>query len=66
MVGVCLAPVAAALGRAAGSAHLASGQRADGPPARGRPASVVVTGLATWAVLGGTSLAREAQAIGRL
>jgi adenosylcobinamide-phosphate synthase len=26
----------------------------------------VVTGLATWAVLGGTSLAREAQAIGRL
>ena len=25
-----------------------------------------MTALATWAVLGGTSLAREAQAIGRL
>ena len=53
MVAVCLAPVAAA--------GLA------GQLARGRPsASVAVTALATWAVLGGTSLAREAQAIGRL
>jgi adenosylcobinamide-phosphate synthase len=54
MVAVCLAPVAAA-GLAG---QLASAHR---PSAR-----VVVTGLATWAVLGGTSLAREAQAIGRL
>ena len=54
MVAVCLAPVAAA-GLAAG------------PLARGRPsASVAMTALATWAVLGGASLAREAQAIGRL
>jgi adenosylcobinamide-phosphate synthase len=54
MVAVCLVPVAAA-GLAAG--HLA----------RGRPsASAVGAGLATWAVLGGTSLAREAQAIRRL
>ena len=53
MVAVCLAPVAAA--------GLA------GQLARGRPAaSVAVTAMATWAVLGGTSLAREAQAIGRL
>jgi adenosylcobinamide-phosphate synthase len=53
MVAVCLAPVAAA--------GLA------GQLTRGRPAaSVAVTALATWAVLGGTSLAREAQAIGRL
>ena len=54
MVAVCLAPVAAA-GLAG---QLASAHR---PSAR-----VLVTGLATWAVLGGTSLAREAQAIGRL
>ena len=54
MVAVCLAPVATA-GLAG---QLASAHR---PAAR-----VVVTGLATWAVLGGTSLAREAQAIGRL
>jgi adenosylcobinamide-phosphate synthase len=54
MVAVCLAPVAAAgLAGQLASAHRPS-------------ASVVVTGLATWAVLGGTSLAREAQAIGRL
>ena len=54
MVAVCLAPAAAA-GLAAG------------PLARGRPsAGVAMTALATWAVLGGTSLAREAQAIGRL
>jgi adenosylcobinamide-phosphate synthase len=53
MVAVCLTPVAAA--------GLA------GQLLRGRPsASVAVTALATWAVLGGTSLAREAQAIGRL
>jgi adenosylcobinamide-phosphate synthase len=53
MVAVCLVPVAAA--------GLA------GQLVRGRPAaSVAVTALATWAVLGGTSLAREAQAIGRL
>ena len=54
MVAVCLAPVAAA-GLAG---QLASAHR---PSAR-----VAVTGLATWAVLGGTSLAREAQAIGGL
>ncbi|QWB26465.1 MULTISPECIES: cobalamin biosynthesis protein [Streptomyces] len=29
------------------------------------PASIGLTGVATWAVVGGTSLAREAQAIGR-
>jgi adenosylcobinamide-phosphate synthase len=69
MVAVCLAPVTAA-GLASG--QLASGQRAsargaDGAPGRGRPwGSVAVTALATWAVLGGTSLAREAQALGRL
>ena len=54
MVAVCLAPVAAA-GLAG---QVASARRAS--------ASVVVTGLATWGVLGGTSLAREAQAIGGL
>jgi adenosylcobinamide-phosphate synthase len=54
MVAVCLAPVAAA-------------GLAPGPLARRRPsASIAVTALATWAVLGGTSLAREAQAIGWL
>jgi adenosylcobinamide-phosphate synthase len=54
MVAICLAPVAAA-------------GLATRPLARGRPsASVAVTALATWAVLGGTSLAREAQAVGRL
>jgi adenosylcobinamide-phosphate synthase len=69
MVAACLAPVAAA-GLAA--AQLAGGRldaarRANGPSAPGRPAaSVTVTALATWTVLGGTSLAREAQAIGRL
>jgi adenosylcobinamide-phosphate synthase len=54
MVAVCLAPVAAAgLAGQVAAAH--------------RPAArVAVTGLATWAVLGGTSLAREAQAIGGL
>jgi adenosylcobinamide-phosphate synthase len=63
MVAVCLAPVAAT-GLAG---QLASAHRADGRLARVRPsASVAVTALATWAVLGGTSLAREAQAIGRL
>ncbi len=68
MVAVCLAPVAAAgLAGQLASAHLAAGQRANAGLARGRlSASVVVTGLATWAVLGGTSLAREAQAIGGL
>ena len=77
MVAVCLAPVAAAglagqLGpmRLASarpaSTELASGRRATGPLARVRPsASVALTALATWAVLGGTSLAREARAIGR-
>jgi adenosylcobinamide-phosphate synthase len=53
MVAVCLAPVAAA--------GLAGQLIAGRPPAR-----VAVTALATWVVLGGTSLAREAQAIGRL
>jgi len=63
MVAVCLAPVAAT-GLAG---QLASAHRANGRLARARPsASVAVTALATWAVLGGTSLAREAQAIGRL
>ena len=63
MVAVCLAPVAAT-GLAG---QLASAHRANGRLARVRPsASVAVTALATWAVLGGTSLAREAQAIGRL
>ena len=56
MVAVCLAPVAAA-----GLAGRARHRPAAGP----RAASVAVTALATWAVLGGTSLAREAQAIGR-
>lgn len=69
MVAVCLAPVSAA-GLASGqlaSSQLVSGRRANGALARGRPsASVAVTALATWAVLGGTSLAREAQALGRL
>jgi adenosylcobinamide-phosphate synthase len=54
MVAVCLAPVTAA--------GLASGRLGHGRPS----ASVAATALATWAVLGGTSLAREAQAIGRL
>jgi adenosylcobinamide-phosphate synthase len=53
MVAVCLAPVAAA--------GLAGQLIAGRPSAR-----VAVTALATWVVLGGTSLAREAQAIGRL
>jgi adenosylcobinamide-phosphate synthase len=68
MVAVCLAPVTAAgLAGQLGPVRLASGRWANGPLARGRPAaSVAVTALATWAVLGGTSLAREAQAIGRL
>ena len=58
MVATCLAPVAAA--------GLA-GQLASGRLSRARPAaSVALTALATWAVLGGTSLAREAQAVGRL
>ena len=51
MVAVCLAPVAAA--------GLAGQLIAGRPSAR-----VAVTALATWVVLGGTSLAREAQAIG--
>ena len=68
MVAVCLAPVAAAgLAGQLAPVRLAAGLRANGPLARGRPSvSVAVTALATWAVLGGTSLAREAQAIGRL
>jgi adenosylcobinamide-phosphate synthase len=68
MVAVCLAPVAAAgLAGQRASARLDFGHRANGGLARTRPpARVAVTALATWAVLGGTSLAREAQAIGRL
>ena len=54
MVAVCLAPVAAA------------GLAGQVAAARRPAARVAVTGLATWAVLGGTSLAREAQAIGGL
>jgi adenosylcobinamide-phosphate synthase len=69
MVAVCLAPVTAA-GLASGqlaSGQRASARRANGMLARGGPsASVAVTALATWAVLGGTSLAREAQTLGRL
>jgi adenosylcobinamide-phosphate synthase len=58
MVAICLAPVAAA----GLTGQLAARRLTPGRP----PASVAVTALATWAVLGGTSLAREAQAVGRL
>jgi adenosylcobinamide-phosphate synthase len=53
MVAACLAPVAAA--------SLITGRLARGRP-RG---TVLATAVATWTVLGGTSLAREAQALGR-
>ncbi len=53
MVAACLAPVAAA--------SLITGRLARGRT-RG---TVLATALATWTVLGGTSLGREAQALGR-
>src|SRR5580704_14114515 len=58
MVAICLAPVAAA----GLTGQLAARRLTPG----WRPASVAVTALATWAVRGGTSLAREARAVGRL
>ncbi|KNB52549.1 cobalamin biosynthesis protein [Streptomyces caatingaensis] len=51
-------------GATAGAALLARAVRATSASRRGRAADAALTAAATWAVLGGTSLGREARAIG--